>query len=406
MYKNLSIIVTNLVLLFFVSANYSLAQSVSAAKNDSTEIEQKDLVDVLQKNLNLYFRADSAVQSGNGPYFSIIPVVGYSMESGVTYALVSNTSFYTDKNKTRFSNILANAYYSQYHQYWATITSNIFFEESGLHLVGDIRYFKFPTQTYGIGSETLLSDILHIEYSYLRFYQSVFRELKKNWFAGIGYNLDYHWNIDTDDKQGNALTDFQTFQKDSKSISSGITLNLIFDSRKNPVNPESGTLGNLQYRTNLKMLGSDKNWQSLIIEARQFFKPLASSKNVIGIWTYNNFTLNGTPPYLDLPSIGWDNYSNTGRGYIPGRFTGRNLIYLESEYRFGITRNGLLGGVVFGNAESILPNLNSRIQKVMPGAGLGLRIKMNKYSNTNIAIDYGFGIGGSRGLFFNLGEVF
>jgi len=116
--------------------------------------------------------------------------------------------------------------------------------------------------------------------------------------------------------------------------------------------------------------------------------------------------LNGTPPYLDLPSIGWDNYSNTGRGYVPGRFTGNNLMYLESEYRFGITRNGLLGGVAFGNVESILPNLNSTIQKVMPGYGIGLRIKMNKYSNTNIAIDYGFGIGGSHGLFFNLGEVF
>ena len=406
MNKNLLVIVFNFVLLFFISGNSSLAQSVNAVKSDSTEIEQKDLVDVLQKNLKLHLRADSAVQSGNGPYFSIMPVVGYSMESGVTYALVSNTSFFNDKNKSRFSNILANAYYSQYHQYWATITSNLFFEKSKLHLIGDTRYYKFPTQTYGIGSQTSSADILHIEYSYLRFYQSVFREIKKNVFAGIGYNLDYHWNIDNDGRPGKALTDVQTFQKGSRSSSSGITLNLIFDSRKNPVNPESGTLGNLQYRSNLKMLGSDKNWQSLIIEARHFFKPLASSKNVLGFWAYNNLTLNGTPPYLDLPSIGWDNYSNTGRGYVPGRFTGNNLMYLESEYRFGITRNGLLGGVAFGNVESILPNLNSTIQKVMPGYGIGLRIKMNKYSNTNIAIDYGFGIGGSHGLFFNLGEVF
>ena len=31
---------------------------------------------------------------------------------------------------------------------------------------------------------------------------------------------------------------------------------------------------------------------------------------------------------------------------------------------------------------------------------------MNKFSNTNLAIDYGFGVNGSHGLFFNLGEVF
>ena len=98
-------------------------------------------------------------------------------------------------------------------------------------------------------------------------------------------------------------------------------------------------------------------------------------------------TLDGTPPCLDLPSIGWDDYSNTGRGYVPGRYTGRNLLYLESEYRFVLTRNGLLGGVVFGNLESISRNLSSSLNSVIPGCGLGLRIKENKYSNTNIAID-------------------
>lgn len=114
----------------------------------------------------------------------------------------------------------------------------------------------------------------------------------------------------------------------------------------------------------------------------------------------------GTAPYLDLPSIGWDDYSNTGRGYVPGRFTGKNLIYAESEYRFSLTQNGFLGGVVFVNAESILRTIPRGLHAVIPGEGLGLRIKVNKYSNTNLAIDYGFGIGGSHGLFFNLGEVF
>ena len=73
--------------------------------------------------------------------------------------------------------------------------------------------------------------------------------------------------------------------------------------------------------------------------------------------------------------------------------------------------NGLLGGVVFGNLESILRNLSSSLNSVIPGCGLGLRIKENKYSNTNIAIDYGFGIGGSHGFsstwvrFFSLPET-
>jgi hypothetical protein len=31
---------------------------------------------------------------------------------------------------------------------------------------------------------------------------------------------------------------------------------------------------------------------------------------------------------------------------------------------------------------------------------------MNKHDDTNVAIDYGFGLQGSQGVFVNLGEVF
>jgi hemolysin activation/secretion protein len=109
---------------------------------------------------------------------------------------------------------------------------------------------------------------------------------------------------------------------------------------------------------------------------------------------------------LDMPSIGWDECSGTGRGYSPGRYTGRDLVYVESEYRFPLTCNGLLGGVVFGNAGSALRNVSNDLHIVIPGGGVGLRIKMNKYSNTNVALDFGIGIGGSWSFSFNFGEAF
>ncbi|WP_332369429.1 hypothetical protein [Spirosoma telluris] len=72
-----------------------------------------------------------------------------------------------------------------------------------------------------------------------------------------------------------------------------------------------------------------------------------------------------------------------------------------------LLNNGLLGGVVFANMQtySDYPNTN-QFGKLLPGGGVGLRIKINKHSNLNLAVDYGFGIGGSQGLFLNLGEVF
>ena len=82
------------------------------------------------------------------------------------------------------------------------------------------------------------------------------------------------------------------------------------------------------------------------------------------------------------------------------------MLYLESEYRFGITGNGLLGGVVFANAQSFTEPGANRFTYVQPGYGLGLRVSLNKFSRTNLCIDYGWGTHGSRGFFVNLGEVF
>ncbi|MFX6751336.1 hypothetical protein ABTH43_19640, partial [Acinetobacter baumannii] len=85
---------------------------------------------------------------------------------------------------------------------------------------------------------------------------------------------------------------------------------------------------------------SDNNWQSLLIDARKYAHFPKGSKNTLAFWTYDWFTISGKPPYLNLVSTASDTYLNMGRGYIQGRFRGENLLYMESEYRFGISRNG------------------------------------------------------------------
>jgi hypothetical protein len=399
-------IVTLSIILIINSLHYVSGQYDKNDLNDSTKIRQIDIVDVFEGGFTKKLRKETAILKGNGPFVTAIPAIGYSMHTGITGVIATSTTFYTDAENKRISRILINGNYSQFRQYWFTAISNVFIEKQKLHLFGDTRYYKFPTQTYGLGPDSPMSDPLQIDYSYLRFYQVVFRETESNLFVGMGYNLDYHWNIKVDSVKGNELDQFMKYQQGPRSVSSGISINLLYDSRKNTVNPRNGTYVNLQLRPNLTFLGSDKNWQSLLIEFRHYIKIPGSSGNILALWSYNDITISGTPSYLDMPSIGWDDYSNTGRGYSPGRYTGRNLIYLESEYRFSLTKNGLFGGVIFGNVESIAESFSDIIYSVVPAGGFGLRIKINKNSNTNLTIDYGFGIRGSHGFFFNMGEVF
>jgi outer membrane protein assembly factor BamA len=393
-------------LLIAFSINNAIGQTEIKPKKDSIAIKQKDIVDLFRKRSIQKTIQDSTHKKGYGPFFSCMPAVGYTMLSGLTGTFVASTSFYTDTNRIKFSSILLNSNYSQYNQYWFILNNNIFIEKHKLHYVGDTRYYKFPTNTYGLDIKNKLNDALPIDYSYLRAYEYLYREMAKNLYLGIGYNLDYHWNISSDSTPTKTYNDFKQYNTDKHSISSGLSFNVQFDNRKNASNPQNGYYALMQYRTNMTVMGSDSNWQYLLLDIRHYLKFPASSKNILCFWSYNKITFSGTAPYLDLPSIGWDEYSNTGRGYVPGRYTGKNLFYIESEYRFTLTRNGLLGGVVFGNAESVLQSISDNVKTVIPGGGFGLRIKMNKRSNTNIAIDYGFGVGGSHGLIFNLGEVF
>ena len=220
----------------------------------------------------------------------------------------------------------------------------------------------------------------------------------------MGYNISYHNNIEVYPTTPNDILDFDKYGRTKNSNSSGPSVHALFDNRGNTINPQKGAYANVTYYNYAKIFGSDNNWQAVIVDLRKYFV-VGRHKNVIAFWSYNWFT-SGNAPYLDLPSTGWDAYSNVGRGYIQSRLRGQNLLYVEAEYRFKITHNGLFGGVLFTNAQSVSDYPINKFKTVYPAAGFGLRFKLNKYSGTNLSIDYGFGADGSKGLFINIGEVF
>jgi len=354
------------IFLFIFTGTIS-GQSLKPFDHDSLATTQKDIIDVLPIKIRTFLRKDSTLQKSKQVSLLIIPID---------------------------------------HQYLLSCNSNIIFNKLKLHLSGAARYYNSPTNIYGIGDNVYLADVQSIDFSYLRVYQIAYRELVPHLFAGLGYNLDYHWGIKANLAPGKVSKEFERLQKGSSSVSSAISFNVQFDNRKNAINPQNGTYVDLQYRPNLTLFGSTQNWHSLLIDIRHYIQLPAAPHSILAFWGYSNITLAGTPPYLDMPSIGWDDCSNTGRGYSPGRFTGRNLVYFESEYRFPLTSNGLLGGVVFGNAGSIIKNLSDNLHTITPGGGAGLRIKIDKYSNTNAAFDFGFGFGGSWSFSFGFGEAF
>jgi len=372
------------------------------------KIEQQDIVDVYRKIIKKKVDTCESVEKAGKLHYAILPAAGYSSVTGFAGVVAGNAAFYTDNEKsTKLSAINASISYTQKNQIILPILSNIWTRKNSFNLLGDWRFYKYPEYTYGLGGHTTLQNQDRLNYSNIIIHEAVLKHIYNSpFYAGLAYNLNYHWNISEAGPADGGISDFKKYGLTKQSVSSGISVNALFDTRKNSINPIDAMYGSIAFCPNLMILGSNHNYKSLIIDLRKYYKLSKKSDNVLAFWSYSWFTFNGNVPYLDMPSTAWDPYANMGRGYIQSRFRGKNLLYAEAEYRFGITRNGLIGGVVFANAQSVTDWPSNKFQTIYPAVGTGIRIKVNRDSRTNICIDYALGINGSNGVFINLGEVF
>jgi hypothetical protein len=408
-----------------VSPGVNLAAKQHDSLTARKEVPQKDMSDVLRsifkkkppspvipepsKVQRPAKNPDSSVNrapvSFAKPSFSVLPAIGYTLTTKTAFTLTGNAAFQTAAD-ANMSTVISSAAYTQRKQFTVPLETNIWTKHNKYDFVGDIHFMKYPQDTYGLGSNSSSDNQQAMSYNYIRFYEVVLRKITSNLFAGFGYIFDWRYNITFDTLPHGIISDYQKYGASNSSISTGFTLNALYDTRDNSINPYKGFYAELTYRNNQRAMGSTSTWQSAIIDVRKYFNWPENSRNILALWSYDWLTLNGKPPYLDLPATNWDRYSSTGRGYIQGRFRGTEMVYLESEYRFPLTANGLLGSVLYFNVESFSGFGSNRLQSFQPGWGTGLRVKLNKKSRTNVDIDYGFGTQGSNGFFVNIGELF
>lgn len=382
-------------------------QLMHPSKRDSIYWQETDVVDLFVYTFSSKKVAPKVKIKPRKIYWSFLPSASPSAKNAIVTA--TNAAFYLGLEKnTNISNFNFLAFYNWFGQFTFPIRANVWTARNKFNLQGDYRFYHYPLPTYGIGDDSKSSDRNLVTYNYFRFYQYVLRRVDNYVFLGAGYAYDYHFKIRSEDPQSGGGQDMTSYKEgtEGSSLSSGITLNALFDNRANSINPQKGTYLNAIFRVNWRALGSDNNWQSVYLDARKYISLSKKKNKILCFWGLAWFTVSGSPPYLSLPSTGWDSYSTTARGYIQGRFTGKNMLYFETEYRFNLMRNGLLGAVVFGNLTAFPTPNNISTMRLLPALGTGLRIKINKYSRTNFAFDVAHGLEDSWGFWLTIGEMF
>ena len=374
-----------------------------------------------------------------------LPIAGANPTVGFLYGMaLSANALLGDYETTHMSTSVSTVNYSTNEQLLVFIKSNIYTPNDKWILLGDWRYFDSSQPTFGLGTgpqsakllthsyeykdgvftKAITSDQM-LEFNYLKLSEIVLKKLKKSIYAGLGFHLDHHYNIvdnllnlDTSGGAQAQITSHYSYSKyygfDPQGYTlSGLSLNFVYDSRDNAVNPYSGRYSLVSYRINQKFLGSTQNSTSLWLEYRDYFNiSKKHARNLIAIWLWSDIQISGKRPYMDLGATGWDQFGKSGRGYTQGRFRGNDIIYSEAEYRahlWGTKKSPeLLGAVVFANATTASNKAAdiSLFQYINYAYGLGIRLMLQKEARINITIDYAWGQYGAQGIFINANEVF
>jgi outer membrane protein assembly factor BamA len=359
-----------------------------------------DLGDLLRKLLK---KKESDKQKHGS--LLILPIISNSPSVGLSFGAAVGAVGYRQTQEQNVSSLIASMSFSIKGQFLMVSRSDFHVGNDFWHLIGDWRFYNYTERTYGLGSDTPADVYTDTKFKWFRFAESVLVPVSKHLDVGGKYDLEMYHGIkqtDTSSGDGGNANDFG----DGNTRASGAGLAAIYDNTDNRINASRGVYAAISYTFYPVWMGSNSAWQAVDAQAKWYVRLPTCRRQVLAFWGLTEMVTTGVAPYFDLPSNGWDLYNRSTRGYAAGRFRGPGWLYGEMEYRTDLTQNGLLGAVAFVNVSSFSKNDAVDFERAVFGGGLGLRIKVNKKTESNLALDFGVGEEGSHGLYFAFNEAF
>lgn len=365
--------------------------------------KQTDLVEIVSKAFKISRK--SKPPDSKPVSFSVIPIS--TTNSGGKQILVSsfNAAFVLGKDeKTNYSSVFFLPYTDFDENKGFGLKYNLFTPRNTWNLPGELRISNLTEYSYGLGSSSAHSDRFRINFNNFRFNFVANHRIYKAIYGGLGLSFDRNFSVAVFEvpKLPGEFEKYGIGTQPSYSAT-GIVFNLLHDNRKNSINPDDGLYLQAVLRVNPSWLSNDDLWSSIYLDGRRYFRLAHPKRRIVAVsaFYWGSF---GRTPYFNLPGTQLELSGRSGRGYATARYRGKQMFYLEGEYRFDLSRNGLLGGVAFLNFQS-LTDVNNNYGGLNGAIGAGARIKFNKKSGTNLAIDFGMAPSSFQ-IYIGLGEFF
>ena len=325
--------------------------------------------------------------------WSVLPILFSSPDTRFGFGALPQYVFYTAP-ETRASNARLDVYYTQEKQFNVTGRTGVWLPSDSYHIGAKVQLREWPTTFYGIGNTFDGS----VKERYTERSIEASAEVQSRIRSGIyaGARLELGHRLMKDREAGGMLSKGEVVgSKGGQVVGLGIFLS--FDTRDQTFYPTRGHLIRLGSDVYGRVAGADFAFTQHGVDVRRYLS--LPGPQVIAVQGTLRLST-GTPPFQMLPGVG-----QVVRGYSSKRFTDRNLLAFQAEYRVVplLWRFGLVVFVGAGQTARSLDEL--ALDRFHIGYGAGVRFQIIRSEHINVRWDFGFGAN-SSGDYLDLNEAF
>jgi outer membrane protein assembly factor BamA len=347
---------------------------------------------------NFIFCQEHQDSTAGRRHLLVVPIISRSIETSWSFGVAGSSTFHISRKDTmaRTSNLQVLANYSVRKQFLVAADGTSYFPGEKYILSEHISYSYFPDKFWGLGPET--ADSNEENYKFKQFYIYLHGRMHLHGRVFLGLLYEFQKVMDFDYKAG-GFFDKDDIPGRSGYFISGLGLSLSFDNRNHAFIPTRGGVVELAFNHFDPVIGSSYRYTNFSVDARKFWR--IYHRQVLAAQFYGFFN-SGDVPIRSLASLGG---SNSMRGYYEGRYTDKNEMALQAEYRMPLYRRW--GAVIFSSMGDVAHRLaDFHIFDMKFSYGGGLRFAVNRKEKMNVRFDYGFGRGRSSGYYLQFSEAF
>lgn len=325
-----------------------------------------------------------------------LPVLFYLPETGLGYGGlgISTFRFKNEPEQSRASSAQLAVSYTTKNQLLIFAPFELYWKQERWRLVGELGYFKYFYNFYGLGIDSNQADFETYEVTFPRLRVSLLKEVWPKISVGLGYELDiYH---DFVGKENGILERTDIPGKRGGTVSN-LGLLIFYDTRDDIFQPTRGFFVQAAAFSAMDFLGASFSYAKFSLDSRFYQKIKGQHIIATNLFLANN---GQAAPLYDLNRLG----TNRTRGFNDRRYQDNGELSFSMEYRFPLS--GRFGGTFFASTGTVAPNFSALFSsRYRNTAGAGLRYTINKKEGIRLRVDYGQSAEGGN-LYLTVREAF